>query len=673
APLSIGCGSLAGLALAAAGAGRAWWRRDRPAAGRGEEIADLLLWTAALWMGYRLLAGQVAAAILLPACWMAWIVASRPPAVAWPPMALALAMEAALTFLAGRQPPVQLAANLAGWGAAAAALRLFARSRVHRRQLRQAFARDREETATREYARDLGLLADRTNALGAFEAPLDGGRSTVESLAASFDLQLELLRQGLDVTTVAVLWPDAAGKELRLRAAASARTDLLPGPFPPGQGIAGALLRTGEELALAPVPPGYDGLPYYRNTKGVGSIYVLRIPGEAGKTEPPGLLCVDRPQRESWDESAGRVLRLAARKVGLEVAMARRLEDMDRDRHAIRKVCFGLQELNGALGLETAFAASMKAIRGLVHADFAAFSLLEEDQHRVVHAEGEGAEKVIGLAFGKGEGLVGQVLKVNHPLPAGGAYRGPAPVFSRAQPLADFGSLLVVPLRKEEGEPFGALVVAAREQGVFTDTRLQILELIATQVAVKIDLAQAHERINNMATTDGLTGLANHRTFQHGFEIMLSRAERCQGPLALLLGDIDHFKQVNDTYGHPFGDQVLQAVAGVIGSAVRRADLAARYGGEEFAVLLDGTDLRQGRQVAERIRQKVQALSFRHQGEQVTPTISLGMAVFPEDGGDKPLLISRADQALYHAKATGRNRLAIWGELPEEAKRRPAN
>jgi two-component system cell cycle response regulator len=628
-------------------------------------------------MVYRLLAGTAQAAILLPAAWVAWLTASQPPAIAGAPLAAALVMEVGLTLIAGRQEPAQLAANLAGFGTAATGLLLFARSRVYRRRLRRAFSRRREEAATREYARDLGLLADfHINALDPFDALPDGGRFTLKTLDASFELQLELLRQALDLTTVAVLLPDAERRELRLRAVASARRDLLRGPYPMGQGIAGALLRTGQELAVAPVPAGYDGLPYYRNTIGVGSIYVLRLSGETATDQKPsaGLLCVDRSRSESWDETASRVLRLAARKIGLEITMGRRLGEMDRDRHAIQRVCFGLQELNRALRLETAFTASMKAIRVLVHADFAAISLLEEDQHRVVHAEGHGAEKVKDLSFARDEGLVGQVLKLNQPLPAGGAYRGAAPVFSREQRLAGFDSLLIVPLRKEEKEPFGVVVVAAREPGSFTDTRRQILELIATQVAVKIDLAQAHERLNNLATTDGLTGLANHRSFQNTFEIMLSRAERRQSPLCLLLCDLDHFKRINDNYGHPFGDQVLKGVASVLANAVRRVDLAGRYGGEEFAVVLEETDRHQGRQIAERIREKVQAISFRHKGEKVNPTISLGMAVFPEDGVDKALLVSRADQALYHAKAAGRNRLTIWGELPQEPEEgTPAN
>jgi two-component system, cell cycle response regulator len=659
---------LLGMAVLGAGLGMAIRQWQGQAAARSlQEPAGPLLWTVAVWMLYRLLAASVPQVILLPAGYLAWLAISYPLAMVWLPLSAAVGMETALT-LTGGQTPLALGINLASFGVAAAGLSLFAHSRVYRHQLRQAFRRNREEATTREYARDLGLLAAAPQVEG-LELPVGSRPSTVETIAISFKLQLEMLRQALNLTTVAVLWPDADGRELRLRSFASARGDLLPGPYPLGQGIAGVLYRTGNEVAVAPVPTDYSGLPYYRGSDGVGSLYALKIVDEAAVGGGPasasfGILCVDRVATTAWDEGACRVLQLAAQKIAKEVAMGRRLEDTDRERHTNRQIYQGLLELNAVLGLESAFAASVKAIRAQVSVDFMAISLLDGDQHRVAYAEGREAEKVIGLEFERSDGLVGQVLRLNRALPPGGTYRGAAPVFSRDQRLAEFGSLLILPLRKEKGEPIGALVVAAREGGIFTETGLEILELIATQVAIKIDLAQAHERINSMAITDGLTGLANHRAFQHGFDRMLGRAEREASSLCLLLCDLDYFKQVNDTYGHPFGDQVLKAVAGILAGAVRQIDLAARYGGEEFAVLLEKTDSRQGVLVADRIRKQVQDLTLWHGNERITPTISIGLAGYPDDGEKKAQLIGRADRALYHAKGTGRNRVSTWAQLP---------
>ena len=163
-----------------------------------------------------------------------------------------------------------------------------------------------------------------------------------------------------------------------------------------------------------------------------------------------------------------------------------------------------------------------------------------------------------------------------------------------------------------------------------------------------------------MATTDGLTGLANHRAFQNGYDVMLDRAKRTGTPLCLLMGDLDHFKNINDSFGHPFGDHVLQKVAAVLADTVRTVDIAARYGGEEFALLLENCDAEGGHMLAERIREKIQHLDLINEDQPVVVTISTGIAVFPENGTEKPLLVERADRALYQAKREGRNQTVVW-------------
>lgn len=303
----------------------------------------------------------------------------------------------------------------------------------------------------------------------------------------------------------------------------------------------------------------------------------------------------------------------------------------------------------------------------MLAAEFVAISLKEDACHRIARAEGIGAEGLVEQVFCKDDGLVGQAMTKNRIIPTNGVNRTAAPIFSSSKRVADFKSLLIVPLRKEDGESVGALVVAARAAGVFSRQGRQILELIATQVAIKIDLARAHEKINRLATTDGLTGLANHRTFQHGFDMMLQRAERQRKPLCMLLCDIDHFKGVNDTFGHPFGDMVLKEVATVLADSVRQVDLAARYGGEEFAVLLEDCDEKGGHRLAERIRQAIAALALSCESVTVAVTLSIGLASYPQDGMEKPDLIARADQALYRAKEEGRNRTVLWSRSQSQA------
>ena len=128
--------------------------------------------------------------------------------------------------------------------------------------------------------------------------------------------------------------------------------------------------------------------------------------------------------------------------------------------------------------------------------------------------------------------------------------------------------------------------------------------------------------------------------------------------------DIDKFKPLNDTYGHPFGDEVLKGVAKVLQNAVRSVDVAARIGGEEFALVLENSSVEAGHQIGERIRQDVEDLVFMHPEKgTVKITLSMGLSMFPRDGEDKETLRSRADDALYLAKNSGRNQVRAWPEV----------
>ncbi|MHC2562959.1 diguanylate cyclase (GGDEF)-like protein [Bradyrhizobium liaoningense] len=169
--------------------------------------------------------------------------------------------------------------------------------------------------------------------------------------------------------------------------------------------------------------------------------------------------------------------------------------------------------------------------------------------------------------------------------------------------------------------------------------------------------AEAERKLEEMATTDALTGLRNRRKFDTVIDVEWRRAMRQKAPLALLMIDADHFKAYNDTFGHQAGDQVLVGIAICISDSVSRAgDCAARYGGEEFAVLLPNTSADDAFKVAEKIRLKVQGWS----DDQAASTVSCGIAsLVPAAGMDWPVLVAAADKALYAAKAAGRNQSVV--------------
>ena len=640
-------------------------------------IEGPLLWTVAAWMLLRLLPEYSSHTIIIPAALIAWLVGSPPPSIFLFPLFAALAMECGLT-VSGHQDLPTLGLNLAVFGLAAGSLSLFALSTAFRQHLRQAIDRTQKEATNKEYAADMGLFAQRpilleeTHQSNEQEYFAPFSQPTVETVSSSFDLHLEMIRQVLVANTVVLLWPDKEGQEMRLRNIATISENIKSGPYPVGTGITGALQKASGEIAMAPVGRTYPGLPYYEKQEEIGGLLALEIPTgkpvdeSLGVVPSSGVLCIDRKAETPWNDDDREFLNSAVRKISLELTMGRRLLNMDLERNTMQQLYLGLRELNGVLGLEASFNATIKTIKNLVRADFVAISLVEEKVHRVVRVEEIRDSHLDGLAFPLEEGLVGQVIKFDHSLPAKAEYRGPAPVFSNNHRLKGYSSLLIVPLRKDKGGTIGALTVAATQSGVFTRARQDILELIAGQIATKIDLAQAHEKINKLATTDGLTGLANHRTFQHAFDVMLERAQRRKSFLCLILCDIDHFKGINDTFGHPFGDHVLQEVANTLGDSVRKVDLAARYGGEEFTMILEDSGIEGGVKLAERVRGMVESLGITLNGEAVKVTISMGLAAYPTDGEEKNELIANADQALYQAKRAGRNRVQAWSGMKSE-------
>jgi diguanylate cyclase (GGDEF)-like protein len=191
------------------------------------------------------------------------------------------------------------------------------------------------------------------------------------------------------------------------------------------------------------------------------------------------------------------------------------------------------------------------------------------------------------------------------------------------------------------------------------------LQVLTNQMAVAVTNAKMVRALREMATTDGLTGLLNHRVFQEELEKKLKSAERFGHPLSVIITDLDKFKSVNDTYGHPVGDVVLRSFSRVLGGAMRETDLVARYGGEEFAVICEQTDAEGALNLADRIREEMARQTFQTDTGEFHVTCSLGISTFPVHTKDKEKLVEHADQALYVAKQRGRNRAEVFRGIVE--------
>jgi len=235
-------------------------------------------------------------------------------------------------------------------------------------------------------------------------------------------------------------------------------------------------------------------------------------------------------------------------------------------------------------------------------------------------------------------------------------------IFGSGAKLGALGSLLAVPLlRGDQDRPLGALVCGHREVAVLRAMEARNAKNLAIIAAGALETAWAVEDARRNARTDPLTLLANRRGFDERYAQVIQETDRYGGAAALILVDIDHFKRVNDTYGHEAGDQVLIAVAKALADGRRTVDLTARLGGEELAVLLPQTDTAGGKEVAERMRKRIEALTVRTNTGEVRVTASFGVSEYPARSGRPERVVESADQALYAAKRNGRNRVETTG------------
>jgi two-component system, cell cycle response regulator len=529
---------------------------------------------------------------------------------------------------------------------------------------------DEEISALRESARDYRLIAA---ALGpASRAPRNRDEEErllamggVGMIADAAHWSLTTVKRSLSARTVAVLWLAEDGESVRLREVVSDSDDIAENNRLASAGILGAVIRDRNPLICATTKAGQ--LPYYTGDRGGSALIAVPVM-ELGHLR--GVLCADR--NSTFCEADKTLLVDAAAQLMRAVQSEQVFRAVERAKYEHERFYAAAILLGKTLTPEQVMETAFDAARAIVEFDAGVITLYDRETHRhkvsatrVVDnaAAMFDQQQVIDLEFKDNAGLVSMVVKNRHYLPATGELRDVSvPVFNKKIDLSGVKSLLVLPLLSAD-EPIGTITLLAKTEKRFGKDVREMLSVIANQVATSLQNGFLYRKMETMATTDGLTGLTNHRTFQQKFADLLDRADRHGYRVAMLLCDVDHFKKVNDNYGHPIGDEVLRRVARVLQEVPRKIDVPARYGGEEFAVLLDNVSVEQARAVAERIRIEVSKLVVETEKGPLQVTQSIGIALFPDDGRDRATLIERADLALYHAKHTGRNRVVSHTEF----------
>ena len=548
----------------------------------------------------------------------------------------------------------------------------FLRAEVARIRLRAKAEVEGELDRLKEDARSYRLLGAGEGRDESAEERLE--RSSVEEIHQSVHYALELLRRTLGLHTVALLWRNDAGTHYRISELSSAADDVQDAPIAVKEGIFAVVAARKETVTFQDLKPSYK-VPYYTGPCPIRAIAALPILSEPrdgadgredgrDRRDLRGVLVLDRVENRPFTEQEQELAGQAARYCLRAIENERVFLHLERAKVEQGKLYRAAQALGGALSEKEVVLAGVRAAREIASFDVAAVTVWDDKKriHEVVAMETDIAElqTLTGATFSHNGGLVSMVVENRFPLPYKGEFDASHQVvFSKRFPWPAHGSLLILPLIVHD-RVMGTIVLGARRRHAFGESVRSTLEVLASHLAVSLANARMVKKLEELATTDGLTGLLNKRAMFDAADQKIAAAARFGRPLSVLVTDIDFFKRVNDTYGHDVGDHVIKGLGEILKRQKRNTDVVARFGGEEFVALCEQTDEKGALLLAERIREELKRTVFESAGGPISVTCSIGVATFPDGGRDWDGLFKAADEALYASKRNGRDRVTQY-------------
>ncbi len=404
--------------------------------------------------------------------------------------------------------------------------------------------------------------------------------------------------------------------------------------------------------------------------------------------QPVGRLVIQGNGRVAPDETTEEFLRLVAIYAGSIVSKARLYGALQRRVEELTVLYEVGRSLSSTLDLDRVLGLMVDGVVRLTGCQACSIMLLENGVLRIRKARGIPEDVVQKAVRRLGDGISGRVAQTGEPLFIRDVNREKGLDASHAARYRS-PSLICVPL-KARGRVIGVLNANDKRSGDFTPEDFNLVTLFANQAALAIDNASLHEQLWKTSVTDGLTQTYVRAYFKQQLDRLVAAALATGGFLGLIMVDLDHFKAVNDRYGHQAGDEVLKQVSTLLRRAVRAEDVVARYGGEEFVLVLSNCTPQVVVTVAERIRRTVEASRIRlpppsrpgvpaAQAQSPRPmsdvpvaptltvTASFGVAVLPIDASDGESLIRVADEYLYASKRAGRNRVSCSDQCRQAA------
>lgn len=531
---------------------------------------------------------------------------------------------------------------------------IFTQAEMHRMRSRSARELRDEQDRVQADARLFRLAATPSEAGERDEEKLF--RSSVEEVHQALFFNLALLKRTMGLHSCVLLMSEAPGDALRIVELSTDSDDIADGPFPAAGGAVGAVLQRGLTMNLEKLRSGYGGICYYRSPGQVKSFACVPVT-DGGDVR--GVLCADRLDERAFTEHEIETLRGAVGHLLRAQENERVFVQLERSKREHGVLRQASEALGAALTEDQVLDAALGAASQIVALDFAAVTRYDSEQgkHSVLRAIGSGAATVESLSFPDNTSLTAMAVKNRHYLPYRGEYdSGSQIVYTPKTNLPGMESLLILPLLVRD-TPIGTFAIGAKAPNVFGNGVRAILQVLANQLAVALSNAASVARLEELATTDGLTGCYNKRYFNEELTSRLQAAERFGRKLSLVITDIDHFKVVNDTYGHATGDVVIRELGAILRRLKRDTDIVARFGGEEFCILCEETDSEGAVRLAERVRTELAETVFETELGKLQVTCSLGVATYPITAGDGLALFEASDRALYVAKQGGRNRV----------------
>lgn len=458
---------------------------------------------------------------------------------------------------------------------------------------------------------------------------------------------LSIVRDYFHVTNSALLLLNPNTQEFFVRTSIGRPKDESQIRISFGKGLIGVAAQQKRPVYVPDVSrdPRYIG--HFPDTKSELAIPLMV------RDEVVGILDIQSEKLDAFDSETLDLLTLFSTQASIALENARLYTLEQRRSRQLEAINAIARQTTAVLNLDELLGKVCDLVLQTFPVDHVVVMLLDEDEHLSVRAhKGEltpilppGASLPVGTGMGMRALELGKTVVENE-------------VAFIPHYLASFvetRSEMCVPLIFF-GEKLGVLMLESANPHNFAQEDVPPLESVADICAGAIQNAHYFEKAQQLAYIDGLTGIYNRRYFEMQIAAEIERASRYDGRLAIIMIDIDHFKRLNDEFGHLLGDEVLRQVSSVFGQQLRKVDVVCRYGGEEFAILVPQTSGGNAVEVAEKLRRMVE--TYRFPGVPVKVSISAGVAEFPAHGRTRDELVAAADAALYASKEAGRNRVS---------------